>query len=87
MSTLIRSSALSVAAFIARRRDADSDAADSSSAEKIRVAISIIDHFKNKLDELDNNEEVDTISKDVLEMINREYRNFALQKINMHKLY
>ena len=29
---LMRSSALSVAAFIARRRDADSDAADSSSA-------------------------------------------------------
>ena len=55
-------------------------------AEKIRVAISIIDHFKNKLDELDSDEDVDIISKDVLDMINREYRNFALQKINMMKL-
>ena len=55
-------------------------------AEKIRVAISIIDHFKNKLDEFDNNAEVDTISKDVLDMINREYRNHAIQKMNMLKL-
>ena len=55
-------------------------------AEKIRVAISIIDHFKKKLDELDNNSDVDTISKDTLEMINREYQNHALQKINMVKL-
>jgi hypothetical protein len=55
-------------------------------AEKIRVAISIIDHFKNKLDEFDNNAEVDTISKDVLDMINREYRNHAIQKMNMIKL-
>jgi len=55
-------------------------------AEKIRVAISIIDHFKNKLDELDNNADVDIISKDVLDMINREYQNHALQKINMIKL-
>ncbi len=35
---LMRSSALSVADFIARRRDADSDAAASSSAAKMRVA-------------------------------------------------
>jgi len=55
-------------------------------AEKIRVAISIIDHFKSKLDELDNNADVDIISKDVLDMINREYQNHALQKINMIKL-
>ena len=55
-------------------------------AEKIRVAISIIDHFKSKLDELDNNTDIDTISKDVLDTINREYQNHALQKINMIKL-
>jgi hypothetical protein len=55
-------------------------------AEKIRVAISIIDHFKSKLDELDNDLDVDTIGKDVLDMINREYQNHALQKINMIKL-
>ena len=55
-------------------------------AEKIKVAISIIDHFKNKLDELDSNTEIDTISKDVLDTINREYQNHALQKMNMIKL-
>ena len=52
----------------------------------MRVAISIIDHFKSKLDELDNNTDIDTISKDVLDTINREYQNHALQKINMIKL-
>ena len=55
-------------------------------AEKIRVAISIVDHFKSKLDELDNNSEIDTISKEVLDSINREYQNHALQKMNMIKL-
>jgi hypothetical protein len=55
-------------------------------AEKIRVAISIIDHFKSKLDELDSNEDVDIISKDVLDMINREYQQHASQKMNMIKL-
>ena len=55
-------------------------------AEKIRVAISIIDHFKNKLDELDSNEEVDTISKELLDTINREYQNHSVQKLNMIKL-
>jgi hypothetical protein len=55
-------------------------------AEKIRIAINIIDHFQNKLDELDNNCEVDTISKEILDSINREYQNHAIQKINMIKL-
>jgi hypothetical protein len=55
-------------------------------AEKIKVAISIIDHFKNKLDDLDSNTEIDTISKEVLDTINREYQNHAIQKMNMIKL-
>lgn len=55
-------------------------------AEKIRVAISIIDHFKNKLDELDDNSEVDTISKEILDNINREYQNHGIQRMNMIKL-
>jgi len=55
-------------------------------AEKIKVAISIIDHFKSKIDELDNNSEIDTISKEILDTINREYQNHAIQKINMIKL-
>ena len=55
-------------------------------AEKIRIAINIIDHFQNKLDELDNNSDVDTISKELLDSINREYQNHAIQKLNMIKL-
>jgi hypothetical protein len=55
-------------------------------AEKIRVAINIIDHFKNKLNELDDNLDVDTISKEILDNINREYQNHGIQKINMIKL-
>jgi hypothetical protein len=55
-------------------------------SEKIRIAISIIDHFKSKLDEIDNKSEIDTISKDLLEDINKEYQNFISQKINMIKL-
>jgi len=55
-------------------------------AEKIRVAISIIDHFKEKLDELDDNSEIDTISKEILDNINREYQNHGIQKTNMIKL-
>jgi len=55
-------------------------------AEKIKVAISIIDHFKSKLDDLDSNTEIDTISKDILDTINREYQNHAIQKMNMIKL-
>jgi hypothetical protein len=57
-----------------------------NNAEKIRVAINIIDHFQNKLDELDNNSDVDTISKELLDSINREYQNYAIQKLNMIKL-
>ena len=55
-------------------------------AEKIKLAISIIDHFKSKLDELDSNDEIDTISKELLEEINREYQALCSQKIIMSKL-
>jgi len=55
-------------------------------AEKIRVAISIIDHFKNKLEELDTNSDIDTISKEMLDDINREYQYYILQKSNMTKI-
>lgn len=55
-------------------------------AEKIKVAINIIDHFKAKLDELDSAVEYDTISKDVLDDIKREYHNYGLHKLTMIKL-
>ena len=55
-------------------------------AEKIKLAISIIDHFKSKLDELDNKDDVDIISKELLEEINREYQVLCGQKLIMIKL-
>jgi hypothetical protein len=54
-------------------------------SEKIKMAINIIDHFKNKLDELDDKSEVDTISKEILEKINKEYQYLSAQKLNMIK--
>ena len=51
-------------------------------AEKIKMAIDIIDNFKIKLDEInlsDGNEI--TIDKDVLDDINKEYQSFIIQKI------
>lgn len=55
-------------------------------ADKIKMGISIIDHFKEKLDELDNKSDVDTISKELLEEINKEYQYLSVQKLNMIKL-
>jgi len=55
-------------------------------AEKIKIAINIIDHFKRKIDELNQNSDVDTIDKELLDQINREYQNYCVQKLNMIKL-
>ena len=55
-------------------------------AEKIKIAINIIDHFKRKIDDLNQNNDVDTIDKELLDQINREYQNYAVQKLNMIKL-
>lgn len=54
--------------------------------EKIKLAINIIDHFKSKLDEFANEDDIDTISKELLEEINKEYQNICCQKLNMIKL-
>ena len=54
-------------------------------AEKIKVAIDIIDHFKSKLDEFDDKSDIDTISKELLDTINKEYQQHSLQKINVMK--
>lgn len=54
-------------------------------AEKIKVAIDIIDHFKGKLDDLETHTDIDTISKEVLDSINQEYQVYCAQKLNIMK--
>jgi hypothetical protein len=55
-------------------------------AEKIRIAIDVIDNFKTKLDEMvSNNGDGFTVEKEILDEINREYQNFALQKLSQIK--
>uniref|UniRef100_A0A6C0ET76 SAP domain-containing protein n=1 Tax=viral metagenome TaxID=1070528 RepID=A0A6C0ET76_9ZZZZ len=50
--------------------------------EKIKIGIDIIDHFKEMLSELESSDvDIDTISKDVLIDINKEYNIFASQKL------
>lgn len=53
--------------------------------EKIKIAIDIIDHFKEQLDSLDKDVEVDTIPKDILKKINDEYNAFISKKSEMQK--
>ena len=53
--------------------------------EKIKIAVSIIDHLKARLDQIDDKSEVDIISKERLDNINQEYITFANQKIAMIK--
>ena len=52
--------------------------------EKIKIAIEIVDHFKERLNDLSSTE-IDTISKDTLNEINREFNNFVSQRIGMIK--
>ena len=54
--------------------------------EKIKIAIDIIDHFKERLDDLDDDSEIDTINKEKLEAINSEYQAFAHSKLALVKL-
>jgi len=53
--------------------------------EKIKIAIDIIDHFKEQLDSLDKDVEVDTIPKDILKKINDEYNAFISKKNETQK--
>lgn len=56
-------------------------------AEKVRVAIEIIDNFKGKLDELDSVDDGNySIGKEVLDDINREYQYFASQQMIQIKM-
>jgi len=58
-------------------------------SDKIKIAVSIIDHLKMRLDQLSDNSVVgggggaDTISKERLDNINQEYQAFVSQKLAM----
>ena len=56
--------------------------------DKIKLAIDIVDHLKGKLDDLagENIGTTDTISKEILEYINLEYKNFITSKTSLIKL-
>lgn len=53
--------------------------------DKIKIAISMIDHFKMRLDQLTDTSavNVDTICKERLDNINQEYQAFVAQKLAM----
>ena len=54
--------------------------------EKIKIAIDIIDHIKEQLDELDTDEDIDSISKEKLSQINSEFQAFVASKLSLIKL-
>jgi hypothetical protein len=54
-------------------------------ADIIKVAIDILDHFKEKLDEIGEDIEVESIPKEVLDKINENYRTVLIKKTNMIK--
>ena len=55
--------------------------------EKIKIAVDIIDHLKEKLDEYaDSASDIDNIPKETLEYINSEYQSFVTAKASISKL-
>ena len=54
-------------------------------AEKIKLGIEIIDHFKETLDKFDDKSDIDTIDKDVLDSFNKEFQECCSQKMNILK--
>lgn len=54
-------------------------------SDKIKLGIEIIDHFKETLDRFDDKSDIDTISKDMLDAINKEYQECCSQKMNILK--
>jgi len=54
-------------------------------ADKIKLGIEIIDHFKETLDKFDDKSDIDTIDKDVLDAINKEFQECCSQKLNILK--
>ena len=55
-------------------------------AEKIKLGVEIIDHFKETLDKFDDKCDIDTIDKNVLDNISREYQECCSQKLNIIKM-
>jgi hypothetical protein len=53
------------------------------SADKIRLAVDIIDSLSVKIEELSQDEDTNSISKDLLDNINDEYQKYISQKENM----
>jgi hypothetical protein len=54
--------------------------------EIIKVGIDIIDHFKTNLDKINDTIDVNTIKKDVLDSIHREYNHYRIQKEMLQKM-
>lgn len=54
-------------------------------AERIKVAIDIIDHFQERLDTFEDKSDSDVISKELLNEINKEYQEYCSQKLNIIK--
>ncbi len=54
-------------------------------ADKIKIGIEIIDHFKEMLDNLNQGTEVDIINKDILKEMNDEYKVWVSTKSSMLK--
>lgn len=55
--------------------------------EKIQIAVDIIDHLKDKLDEFqDETSDTDSMPKETVEYINAEYQSFAAAKLGLIKL-
>jgi len=53
--------------------------------DKIKIGIDIIDHFKSNLAIINDKVDVNTIKKEVLDNIHREYTNYRLQKETLQK--
>ena len=55
--------------------------------DKIKIAVDIIDHLTDKLDEYaDSASDIDNIPKETLEYINAEYQSFVTAKASINKL-
>jgi hypothetical protein len=52
-------------------------------AEKIKLGIEIIDHFKSTIDYFDCGSDIDTIEKELLDAINKEFQDCCSQKLNL----
>jgi len=53
------------------------------SIDKIRIAVDIIDNLSMKIQDLSEEDDVNTISKELLDSINEEYQGYISQKENM----